>query len=291
MSILNHTELILNPDGSIYHLNLLPEDIADNIILVGDPDRVDIISSFFDSVEIKKKKREFVTHTGFYMGTRLSVISSGIGADNIDIVVSELDALANIDLKTRKPKKEHRTLNLIRVGTSGSLQRDIPVDSFILSEIAIGFDGLLNFYAGRDKVCDKGFEKSFTEAMDWNEYFAAPYVVASSDLLFKKLAGDGLIPGVTISAPGFYGPQGRELRLPVADGQLNSKIEKFRYGKHKIINYEMECSAIYGLSKLLGHRAVTVCAIIANRITKSYSSRHEETISELIAKVLGKLVD
>ena len=291
MSILNHTELILNPDGSIYHLNLLPGDIADNIILVGDPDRVDIISSFFDSVEIKKKKREFVTHTGLYMGTRLTVVSSGIGADNIDIVVSELDAMANIDLKTRKPKKEHRTLNLIRIGTSGSLQRDIPVDSFILSDIAIGFDGLLNFYAGRDKVCDKGFEKSFTEAMDWNEYFAAPYVVASSDLLFKKLVGDGIIPGVTISAPGFYGPQGRELRLPVADEQLNSKIEKFRYGKYKITNYEMECSAIYGLSELLGHRAVAVCAIIANRITKSYSSRHEETISELIAKVLGKLVD
>ena len=291
MSTLKNTELILNPDGSIYHLNLLPGDIADNIILVGDPDRVDIISSFFDSVEIKKKKREFVTHTGFYMGAGLTVISSGIGTDNIDIVVSELDALANIDLKTRKAKKRHRTLNFIRIGTSGSLQKDIPVDSFILSEMAIGFDGLLNFYAGRDKVCDTGFEKSFTEAVDWNEYLAAPYVVASSDLLFKKLSGEGMIPGVTISAPGFYGPQGRELRLPVADAQLNRKIEKFRYGKYKITNYEMECSAIYGLSKLLGHRAIAVCAIIANRSNNSYSSRHEETMSELIGTVLGKLVD
>ncbi len=291
MSTFNNTELILNPDGSIYHLNLLPGDIADNIILVGDPDRVGIISSFFDSIEIKKKKREFVTHTGFYMGARLTVISSGIGADNIDIVISELDALANIDLKTRKAKKRHRTLNLIRIGTSGSLQKDIPVDSFILSEMAIGFDGLLNFYAGRDKVCDTGFEKSFTEAVDWNKYLAAPYVVSSSDLLFKKLSGESMIPGVTISAPGFYGPQGRELRLPVADAQLNRKIEKFRYGKYKITNYEMECSAIYGLSKLLGHRAIAVCAIIANRCNNSYSSRHEETMSELIGRVLGKLVD
>ncbi len=287
---LSQTELVLNPDGSIYHLNLMPADIADNIILAGDPDRVEIITSFFDSVEIKKQKREFITHTGHYKGTRITAISSGIGTDNIDIVVSELDALANIDMNTRKPKKEHRTLNFVRIGTSGSLQNDIPVDSFLISEKAIGFDGLLNFYAGRDEVCDREFEKAFTKAVGWNKKLAAPYVANASEKLFKQFSGEGMIPGVTISAPGFYGPQGRELRLPVADPDLNNKIEKFRFGKYRITNYEMECSAIYGLSKLLGHNALTICAIIANRSTKEYSNRHEETMSELIKKVLDQLV-
>ena len=290
MNNLTQTELIVNQDGSIYHLNLLPGDIADNIILAGDPDRVEIISSFFDSVEIKKQRREFVTHTGYYKGTPITAISTGIGTDNIDIVVSELDALANIDMTTRKVKQDHRTLNLIRIGTSGSLQKDIPVDSFLISEKAIGFDGLLNFYAGRDEVCEKEFENAFTRAVGWNSYLAAPYVVSASDELLEKFSDTKMIPGVTISAPGFYGPQGRKLRLSPADPLLNSKIEQFSFGKYKITNYEMESSAIYGLSKLLGHKAVTICAIIANRSTKTYSTKHEETMSELIGLTLERLV-
>ncbi|MFO7924579.1 MAG: nucleoside phosphorylase [Bacteroidales bacterium] len=287
---MKQTELVLNPDGSIYHLNLLPGDIADNIILAGDPDRVEIISSFFDTMEVKKHKREFVTHTGCYGGVRVSALSSGIGTDNIDIVINELDALANINLETREVRKDKRSLNIIRIGTSGSLQEDIPVDSFLLTEKAIGFDGLLNFYAGRDEICDRGFEDAFTEAVGWHRYLAAPYVVEASKKLFMKLSGKDMIPGVTISAPGFYGPQGRELRLPVSDPQLNSKIERFRYQGYRITNFEMEASAIYGLSKLLGHHAITVCAIIANRKTKSYSNSHEDTIARLISTVLDRLV-
>ncbi len=288
------TELILNPDGSIYHLNLLPGDLANNIILAGDPGRVEIISSFFDSVEVRKQRREFITHTGKYKGTGITALSSGIGTDNIDIVINELDALANIDLTTRKPKKEHTRLNIVRIGTSGSLQADIPVDTFVLSELAVGFDGLLNFYRGVEKISDHGFEKAFTEHVGWNSRLATPYVVPASERLFKKFTEESkyrgkFIPGVTISAPGFYGPQGRELRLKPVDPGINDKIEKFRYGMHKITNYEMECSAIYGLSKLLGHDAVTVCAIIANRASKTSSTRHEETISDLIVSVLDTI--
>lgn len=290
MDNLKTTELVLNPDGSIYHLNLLPGDIASNIILAGDPDRVEIISSFFDSVEIKKRRREFVTHTGYYRGTRVSAIATGIGTDNIDIVLTEIDALANIDIHTRQVKKEHRKLNFIRIGTTGSLQKDIPVDSFVISEMAMGFDGLLNFYARRDEVCDKDFEETFKKAVEWDDRLASPYVVPASGELFRIFSGEGMIPGVTISAPGFYGPQGRELRLRTADPMLNDKIEQFRHGSHRISNYEMESSAIYGLSRLLGHEAVTVCAVIANRSTKTYSTRHEETMLKLIDRVLGKLV-
>lgn len=290
MSNLSQSELILNPDGSIYHLNLLPGDIADNIILAGDPDRVALISSFFDFIEIKKHKREFVTHTGYYKGIRVSAISSGIGTDNIDIVINELDALANIDLENRALKSEHRTLNILRIGTSGALQKDIPVDSLILSEMAIGFDGLLNFYAGREQVCDMEFEKEFIRQTGWNIHLASPYVVRASEKLIKRFNQGGTINGVTISAPGFYGPQGRELRLPVADHELNKKIEQFRYGRHKVSNYEMECSAIYGLTKLLGHESVTICAIIANRSTNSYSINQQETMHRLIETVLQRLV-
>jgi uridine phosphorylase len=291
MSNLSQSELILNPDGSIYHLNLVPGDIADNIILAGDPDRVEMISSFFDSVEIKKQKREFITHTGHYRGTRITVVSSGIGTDNIDIVINELDALANIDLGTRKVREEHRTLNFIRIGTSGALQSDIPVDSLVISAKAIGFDGLLNFYEGRNGISDAGFEKEFVEFTGWNSLLASPYVVDSSEKLFRKINKDDLISGVTISTPGFYGPQGRELRLKTADRDLNDKIGRFRYGDYRITNYEMECSAIYGLSKLLGHEAVTICAIIANRSALTYSTRHQETMSRLIKTVLDRLVN
>ena len=296
MNTIPETELVLNTDGSVYHLNLMPGDLAPNIILAGDPGRVEIISSFFDTIELKKQKREFITHTGTYKGIMISAISSGIGTDNIDIVINELDALANIDLAARKARKEHTRLNIIRIGTSGSLQKDIPVDTFLLSEMAIGFDGLLNFYSGADEVFDHGFEEAFKEHVGWNNRLAAPYVVRASERLFQKFTRDAanrekFIPGVTISAPGFYGPQGRELRLKPADPGLNDKIERFRYGRHKITNYEMECSAIYGLSGLLGHDALTVCAIIGNRATKTYSARHEEAISDLIGTVLDIIAE
>lgn len=296
MNTIPETELVLNTDGSVYHLNLMPGDLAPNIILAGDPGRVEIISSFFDTIELKKQKREFITHTGTFKGTRISAISSGIGTDNIDIVINELDALANIDLAARKARKEHTRLNIIRIGTSGSLQKDIPVDTFLLSEMAIGFDGLLNFYSGADEVFDHGFEEAFKEHVGWNNRLAAPYVVRASERLFQKFTRDAansekFIPGVTISAPGFYGPQGRELRLKPADPGLNDKIERFRYGRHKITNYEMECSAIYGLSGLLGHDALTVCAIIGNRATRTYSARHEEAISDLIGTVLDIIAE
>ena len=296
MNQIPETELVLNPDGSIYHLNLMPGDIAGNIILAGDPGRVEVISSFFDTIELKKQKREFITHTGTYRGKRISAISSGIGTDNIDIVINELDALANIDLVNRIPLKKHTRLNIIRIGTSGSLQKDIPVDSLLLSEKAIGFDGLLNFYSGAGRVCDPGFEEAFKEHTGWSSRLAAPYVVPASEKLLKKFIKEGsvrdkFIPGVTISAPGFYGPQGRELRLKPADPALNDKIEQFRYGRHKITNYEMECSAIYGLCALLGHEALTICAIIGNRATKTYSYRHEEVISELTGAVLDTLTE
>jgi uridine phosphorylase len=291
MSNLSQTELILNPDGSIYHLNLLPGDIADNIILAGDPDRVSMISSFFDSVEVKKQKREFITHTGYYRDTRITVVSSGIGTDNIDIVINELDALANIDMDSREVNEKHRALNFIRIGTSGALQADIPVDSLVISAKAIGFDGLLNFYEGRDRISDAGFEKAFMESTGWNYLLASPYVVDASEKLFSKFSKAELINGITISTPGFYGPQGRELRLKTADRDLNNKISRFRYGDYRITNYEMECSAIYGLSKLLGHEAVTICAIIANRSTLTYSTRHQETMSRLIKTVLDRIAN
>lgn len=289
MKPLKQTELLLNPDGSIYHLNLHPEEISDNIILVGDPDRVEMVSSFFDSVEIKKRKREFITHTGYYKGTRICVISTGIGTDNIDIVVNEVDALANIDLKTRCIKDKKRSLNFIRVGTSGSLQKDIKVDSFVLSELSIGFDGLLSFYKGSNQICDSGFEQAFREQVVKNKTIPQPYVVAASDKLLDKFGREELITGVTISAPGFYAPQGRELRLATADPGMNDRIAKFRYGRHRITNYEMESSAIYGLSRLLGHHAVTVCAIIANRSDGTFSKKHDQTITDLIRLVLNIL--
>jgi uridine phosphorylase len=289
MKTLKQTELVLNPDGSIYHLNLHPEEISDNIILVGDPDRVEIVSAFFDSVEIKKRKREFITRTGYHKGTRVSVISTGIGTDNIDIVVNEADALANIDLKTRRIRDKKRSLSFIRVGTSGSLQEDIQVDSFVLSELSIGFDNLLSFYKDSDQICDNGFEKAFKEQVLENKPNLQPYVVAASDKLLNKFVSEELYAGVTISAPGFYAPQGRELRLAAAYPGMNDRISKFRHGRHRITNYEMESSAIYGLSRLLGHQAVTVCAVIANRVKGTFSQNHEHTICKLIKLVLNIL--
>jgi len=291
MERIGDSELILNKDGSIFHLHLLPENIADTVILVGDQDRVDMISNYFDKVEFKVQNREFRTHTGYYKGKRISVLSTGIGTDNIDIVLNELDAICNIDLKERVPKKEHRTLNLIRIGTSGALQEDIPVDTPVVAEIAIGFDGLLNYYQGRDNISDLEMEHAFTESVNWNEKLAKPYFVAASETLLAKIAKDDMRHGLTISAPGFYAPQGRQLRLRTIDPGLNDKISSFRFGDKKITNFEMESSAIYGLSKLLGHNALTICNIIANRIRKEYSADYKISMEKLIVKILDRIVE
>jgi uridine phosphorylase len=283
------SELILNPDGSIFHLHLKQGQLANDVILVGDPGRVDMISSFFDSIELKVQNREFVTVTGQYKGHRITVLSTGIGTDNIDIVVNELDALVNIDLATREIKAEKTSLNLIRIGTSGGLQGDIPVDPFLISRKAIGFDGLMNFYARREEIADLEFEEAFKSYTSWNPLLASPYVVDCDDDLYDKIADNGFIPGITISAPGFYGPQGRELRLKIIDRKINDKIESFRFKEMKITNYEMECSAIYGLSKLLGHKALTVCIIIANRINRNASADYKPFMKQLVIKILDQL--
>ncbi len=283
------SELVINQDGSIFHLHLKPEQLADKIILVGDPGRVALVASHFDSQEFSVSNREFNTITGNYKGKRITVISTGIGTDNIDIVVNELDALANIDLKTRTEKPEFRQLTLVRIGTSGGMQPDIPLGCFLLSEKSIGFDGVLNFYANRDSVCDLEFEESMKKHLDWNPQFCAPYVVDSDKELVEKIGQDDMIRGVTISANGFYGPQGRELRLPLADPKLNGKIEAFRFGEHKITNYEMESSAIAGLAKLMGHKALTVCCIIANRRVEAANTDYQPFIKKLIETVLDRI--
>lgn len=287
---IGESELILNPDGSVFHLHLLPEDIADTVILVGDQDRVAMISSFFDEIQIQKRNREFVTHTGIFKGKRISVVSTGIGTDNIDIVVNELDALVNIDLKLRVPKDEHKTLNLIRIGTSGSLQEDIPVDTPVATRIGLGFDNLINYYANRDKVSNEEMEKAFMKHTDWNKYLHIPYFVKASDKLLNTIAKD-MTTGITISAPGFYGPQGRKLRLETADPNLNEKLTKFRFKEYRITNFEMECTAIYGLSKLLGHNALTVCSIIANRFKKEYSPDYKIAVKKLVELILNRTLE
>lgn len=287
--MIQSSELIINKDGSIFHLHLKPEQIADDIIFVGDPARVDLIATYLTKLEFRIQNREFVSVTGTYKGKRITVVSTGIGTDNIDIVVNELDALANIDLNTREIKNERKSLNFIRIGTSGGLQDYIPVNSYVISQKAIGFDGLLNFYAGRNDVSDLSFEKAFKFHTNWNAQLTSPYVVDCSKLLFDKIYSEKTFAGVTISAPGFYGPQGRVLRLPLADPDINTKIEAFSYEGMKITNYEMECSAIYGLSALLGHNALTICAIIANRVVKSANESYHETIEQLIELVLEQI--
>ncbi|MBI5542228.1 MAG: nucleoside phosphorylase [Bacteroidia bacterium] len=284
------SELIINPDGSVFHLHLLPEQIAESIILVGDPGRVEMVSSYFSKIEHKVSNREFFTHTGIFNGKRVSVLSTGIGTDNIDIVVNELDALVNIDLKKREIKEDKKSLTLIRLGTSGGLQEDVFVDSFLVSQSSIGFDGLLNYYQNRNKISNLDFEKAFTEFMDWNPLLPKPYVVDCCKNLMEKLGKD-FKKGVTISASGFYGPQGRVLRLPIADPEINNKIEKFNFNGRQITNYEMESSALYGLSKLLGHHALTICAIIANRVSKTYSKDYKPIVRKLVEHTLEKLTE
>lgn len=289
MNRIAESELILNPDGSVYHLNLKPEHIATNIIFVGDQDRVPKIAAHFETIEFETQKREFRTITGVYKGTRISVISTGIGPDNIDIVVNELDALVNIDFQTRTIKKEHTTLNIVRIGTSGSLQAYIPVDSFVLAKYGLGMDGMLHSYEC-EHILEAEFEDAFIKHTNWNARKARPYIVQNSSLLQKKLESDQVFIGVTATAGGFYGPQGRVLRLKIEDAELNHKIDSFKYKDITITNLEMETSAIYGLSKLLGHNACSMNAIIANRANGTFSNDPYTAVENLIIYTLNKLV-
>jgi uridine phosphorylase len=287
--MIKSSELILNADGSIFHLHLRPEQLADQVILVGDPGRVELIGKLLTDIEFEVRNREFVSTTGKYNHQRITVVATGIGTDNIDIVVNELDALANINLETREINAVHRKLNLVRIGTSGGLQDYLPINSFVISQKAIGFDGLLNFYANRNEISDLEFEEAFKEHTGWGKQLTSPYVVDCSRMLLEKIYQSDTIKGVTISAPGFYGPQGRVLRLPLADPNLNEKIESFSFEGQKITNFEMECSAIYGLSKLLNHEALTICLIIANRVKKEANSDYHQSMETLINLVLERL--
>jgi len=288
MNKIGASELILNPDGSIYHINLKPENLAQNIIFVGDQDRVPKVAKHFDKIEFETQKREFRTITGTYKNKRFTVISTGIGPDNIDIVVNELDALVNIDLKTRTVKKELTSLNIVRIGTSGSLHADIAVDSFVLASHGIGFDGLLHSYVCED-ILEKEIEDAFIQHTNYASEKSRPYVVKNSSELEKKLISDTIFSGITATAGGFYGPQGRILRLPIQDKNLNTKMDTFYYNSLRITNLEMETSAIYGLSKLLGHHAVSMNAIIANRANLTFSQDPYKTVENLIQYTLEKL--
>ena len=283
------SELIINADGSCFHLHLRPEQLADKVILVGDPARVDTVAAHFDSVECEVSSREFHTITGTYKGKRITAQSHGIGCDNIDIVVNELDTLANIDYETRMEKPEHRTLTMVRIGTCGGLQPFTPTGSFIASVKSIGFDGLLNFYAGRNEVCDVKMEEAFKQHMDWNPIKGAPYVSVADAELIDKVAGEEMVKGYTISCGGFYGPQGRILRAPIADPQQNEKVESFEYEGLKICNFEMESSALAGLASLLGHRAMTCCMVIANRYAQKMNTEYKNSIDTLIQLVLDRI--
>ena len=282
------SELILNPDGSVYHLNLLPENVANDIIFVGDQNRVEKITQFFDKIEFSTQKREFKTQTGIFKGKRITVMSTGIGPDNIDIVMNELDALVNIDLKTRLPKETLTSLNIIRIGTSGSLQADIPCDSFVLSKIGLGLDNMLRSYLV-DQVSNLEIENAFVKHTNWDLQKGKPYAISCSEVLEKLIESDQMHKGITATAGGFYGPQGRVLRLNIQDQELNSKMDSFQFEDNKITNLEMETAAIYGLGKLLGHNCLSLNAIIANRATGTFSDDPYKAVDELIAYTLDKL--
>ena len=283
------SELILNADGTVFHLHLLPEQISDKIILVGDQNRVDLVASFFDTIECRVENREFRTVTGSYKGKRLTVLSTGIGTDNIDIVLTELDALVNIDLASREDKAEKTSLTLVRIGTSGGLQEFVPEGTFVASEYSLGFDGLINYYADSEKVIEADFSEAFISQTGYSAKFAYPYVVKDSEELLSRIAADDMVRGVTISAPGFYGPQGRAIRLPLADAELNEKIIAFNHNGHKITNFEMEGSAIAGLSAMLGHKALTICLIIANRFGHRFIGDYNPYMKKLIETVLERI--
>ena len=286
--IIPSSELIINEDGSIFHLHLLPEQLADVVILVGDPGRVKMIAEFFDEVECRVSNREFNTVTGSYKGKRMTVLSTGIGIGNIDITVTELDALANIDFATRKVKEQKRQLTLVRLGTSGALQPDIKVGDFVYARTSVGFDGLLNYYAGRNDVCDLAIEEAFVEHTGWNPIFPRPYFIDSDPDLWE-LFKDSVTEGMTIAAPGFYAPQGRWVRLKPEDIDMNSKIESFCFEGRRITNYEMEGSALAGMAKLMGHRATTLCTIIAQRVAKDACTDYKPFVKKMIQMALDKL--
>lgn len=282
------SELILNPNGSVYHLNLLPEDIGEKIIVVGDPGRVALISSFFDEVHVMKSNREFITHTGIFNGERISAIATGIGTDNIDIVLNELDALVNIDLKTRTIKSEHKSLKIVRLGTSGAMQADLDVDTFIMSEYGLGMDGLLNFYAFTPEEEENNLLEDILTSTAYSQKNPRPYLIKGSVTLMQQLGHD-IRKGITATAPGFYGPQGRVLRLALNDDRLNEKFTAFKSGTNRITNFEMETSALYGLSRLLGHEACTICVIVANRLANQFSKDYHPAMERLIHLTLDRL--
>lgn len=286
--LFEESELILTAEKKIYHLNLHPDEIADTIIVVGDPGRVPNISKHFDSIELKVQNRELVTHTGFFNKMRISALSTGMGPDNIDIVLNELDALANIDLEKRIPKASHRKLNIIRLGTSGAMQKDVPVDSFVASAYGLGIDGVMNFYKKTSEIVENEMNTEFIRQTNWPSFLARPYMVKASDELLKKVAFD-MKQGITATAPGFFGPQGRELRGELAFPELNDVLTRFSYKGNTITNFEMETSALYGLGKILGHETLTVCVIIANRIAKQFSKNYKPLMEKLIITTLERL--
>ena len=283
------SELIINGDGSIFHLHLRPEQMADKIILVGDPGRVSTVAAHFDSKECEVSNREFKTITGIYKGKRITVQSTGIGCDNIDIVLNEMDALANIDFETRTAKPELKSLTFVRIGTCGGLQPYTPTGTYIASVKSIGFDGLINFYANRNEYCDISLEQAFKQHVGWKDVMGNPYVAPSDKDLLEQIATDDMVRGYTIACGGFFGPQGRQLRIPLADPELNTKIESFQYDGLNITNFDMESSAVAGLANLMGHRGLTCCMVIANRLAKQANSNYKNSIDDLIVKVLDRI--
>ena len=285
------SELIINEDGSVFHLHLKPEQLADKVILVGDPGRVALMASHFDTKECEVESREFKTITGSYKGKRITVTSTGIGCDNIDIVMNELDALANIDFGTRYEKENLKSLEIVRIGTCGGLQPYTPVGTFICSEISVGFDGLLNFYEGRNAVCDLPLERALLNHLGWtgNMCAPAPYAIHADSEMVERIAAKDMVRGITVACGGFFGPQGRKLRIPLADPHQNEKIESFEYQGRRITNFEMESSALAGLARLQGHKATTVCLVIANRVAKEANTGYKNQIDDLIKSVLERI--
>lgn len=288
--VIPESELVLNADHSVYHLCLKNEHIANTVIVVGDQERVRLISQHFNKTEFQIQNREFVTHTGYYQGTRITVLSTGIGPDNIDIALNELDAAVNIDPITRIIKKEKRKLNIVRIGTSGALQKDVPVDSFVVSEFGLGFEGLIYYYNYNFTKREKELTNKINDHLDWNTQLSRPYIVEGSKILIEKI-GEGMIKGITATASGFYGPQGRQLRIGLDNKTINEQLASFNHQNNRITNFEMETSALYGLGTLLGHNCCTCCAIIANRVVQKYSENHTKTVNELIKVILDRIVN
>lgn len=286
--IIPPSELIMNEDGSAFHIHLRPDQLRDNILMVGDPGRVSMLAEFFDSIDYDVQSREFHTIAGKYKGKDVMCISHGIGSDNIEIVVTELDALANVDFKTREVKPTHRTLNMVRVGTSGSLQPELHIGDFVIAEKATGTDGILNYYAGRDEVCDLDFQREFMRHTGWLPTWAAPYTVDADADLVEQIGRDDMVRGYTMSAVGFYAPQGRCVRLALADPDLNSKIESFRFAGRPVTNFEMESGCLQGMAKLLGHRAMTACCIIAERVATKANTDYKPRVRDLLRTVLDR---